>query len=246
MSPDGSGVARVSERAAWDPAWSPGGDRLAVSLNYRVTTSVAVMGADGSGFIEIVPYDVVYFGYGPAWSPTGERIAFTGFGIEGTDHGLYTIAADGTDRQHVAAVPGVASFVRESYGSTSWSPDGALIAFDAQGDVFTVAPDGSGLRNLTPSPNSGGGEPDFSPDGRSIAYTRDGDIWVIGASGGKPKRLTAGPASDSGPAFSPDGTRIAFARDGDIWVMTLKTHRERNLTPDSTQDDYQPNWLPVH
>ena len=113
----------------------------------------------------------------------------------------------------------------------SWSPDGARIAFQAYWDgnyhVWSVAPDGSGLRQHTRGPYDHR-EPHWSPDGDRIAFSSDRagsyDIWTLAVDDGSVTRLTDAPGSEYGPAFSPDGDRLAFAAAGSgnaagIWVL---------------------------
>jgi TolB protein len=84
--------------------------------------------------------------------------------------------------------------------------------------IFTVRPDGSGLRRLT---NVGRGHhavsPAFSPDGRRIAYYSDVsgnyEIWVMDADGGHKTRLTHDERFvNLRPRWSPDGSAIVFSR----------------------------------
>ena len=113
----------------------------------------------------------------------------------------------------------------------SWSPDGDRITFQAYWDgnyhVWSVAPDGSGLRQHTRGPYDHR-EPHWSPDGHRIAFSSDRagsyDIWTLAVDGGAVTRLTDAPGSEYGPAFSPDGDRLAFAAAGSgdaagIWVL---------------------------
>ena len=115
----------------------------------------------------------------------------------------------------------------------SWSPDGTRIAFQAYWDgnyhVWSVAPDGSGLRQHTRGPYDHR-EPHWSPDGDRIAFSSDRmgsyDIWMLAVDGGAVTRMTEAPGSEYGPAFSPDGRRLAFAAAGSgdaagIWVLGL-------------------------
>lgn len=89
------------------------------------------------------------------------------------------------------------------YGA-SWSPDGALIAFDqsnADSDnadgifqLWVIRPDGSGLRQVTTIPR-GGSSPSWSPDGRRLAFLAEGAgrkkyVATIGLDGSGLKRLT--------------------------------------------------------
>ncbi len=113
----------------------------------------------------------------------------------------------------------------------SWAPDGTRIAFQAYWDgnyhVWSVAPDGSGLRQHTRGPYDHR-EPHWSPDGDRIAFSSDRmgsyDIWTLAVDGGAVTRVTEAPGSEYGPAFSPDGRRLAFAAAGSgdaagIWVL---------------------------
>ena len=93
----------------------------------------------------------------------------------------------------------------------------ALIAFVAEGDLWTVARDGGLATRLIHEPEQVF-LPRFSPDGAIIAFTwrRAGleDVWLIPASGGPPRQLTHGPSS--GPCdnmvtgWTPAGRYILF------------------------------------
>lgn len=80
----------------------------------------------------------------PAFSPDGTRLVFTS-------------AQDGFNRLYVMdiATGERQLLTRDSFGyMPAWSPDGSLIAFmsnheDRSGDIYIIAPDGSGLRRLT-------------------------------------------------------------------------------------------------
>ena len=104
---------------------------------------------------------------------------------------------------------------------------GGLIAFSTGADgsdptltsqIFTIRPDGSGLRQAT---HVGAGKhalnPGFSATGKQIAFESDVtgnfEVWVMNADGSGQTELT----KDSGfanfhPRWSPDGATIAFTR----------------------------------
>lgn len=95
-------------------------------------------------------------------------------------------------------------------------------------DIYSVEPDGSGLRQITSTPTDEM-EPSLSPDGQSVVYAQqlaagrcDGcpqTLWRISVNGGTPQELTSHTYQDAAPfdqdpTWSPDGTQIAFQRSG--------------------------------
>jgi TolB protein len=99
------------------------------------------------------------------------------------------------------------------------------------GDIYTVAPDGTGLVQVTSGPDDDR-SPSWSPDygkivfGRRSAYGQPVSLWVVNADGSGLHQLFAdGPnTNDDEPTWSPDGSRILFTR----WWIDAKnaTHRE--------------------
>jgi Tol biopolymer transport system component len=79
------------------------------------------------------------------------------------------------------------------------------LVFTRSGDLYSVLPDGTGLRRLT---TTGGATGRWSPNGKQIAFERGGYIWIMSADGSHQRRLVPG----WGPSWSPDGTRIAGDR----------------------------------
>src|SRR5262245_63926511 len=73
------------------------------------------------------------------------------------------------------------------------SPDGSTLAFDWNGDIWTVPTTGGLAKPLTQNP-ARDREPKFSPDGKEIAFISDRDgspqVHVVPAQGGIPKQLT--------------------------------------------------------
>jgi TolB protein len=107
--------------------------------------------------------------------------------------------------------------------SSTWSPDGQEIAFEAvgmkgQSDIFVGDWAGVKWTNLTNSPYFDG-DPDWSPDGRTIAYTgKNGDpdnsifAFSITPDGiNKQQLLTALTfPSITRLSWSPDGNKVVF------------------------------------
>jgi Tol biopolymer transport system component len=100
------------------------------------------------------------------------------------------------------------------------SPRGDQISFftlaPSQEDIFVVAPDGSGLRQLTDDPQRDRA-PRWSPDGKQIAFfsSRSGkfEIWTIHQDGSGLRQITSTPGKGSAalPVWSPDGTHLAYS-----------------------------------
>ena len=90
-------------------------------------------------------------------------------------------------------------------------------ADDANGDIYVVNTDGTGLKRLTDDPQLED-HPAWSPDGRKIAYAHwpsntsmaGCTIWVMNADGSGKKQLTKGALGAVWPEWSPDGKQIAF------------------------------------
>ena len=127
----------------------------------------------------------------------------------------------------------------------------ALIAFSSNAvdleAIFTVRPDGSGLRNLTPR-----GEfernPVWSPDGRKILFAREADLYVMQADGTGRVLIAPGSAEGGGYNWSPDGSMIAFTPSGlfgdvfiqELWVMGADGSNPRRLAAEGSS----PTWAP--
>jgi hypothetical protein len=128
------------------------------------------------------------------------------------------------------------------------------IAFQSRRDgnfeIYTAAPDGRDVRNVSMHP-AHDGEPAWSPDHTRIAFDSDRggnfDIYVMNADGSDIVQLTTEPAPDGYPTWSPDGSRIAFSsfRDGnsEIYVMNADGTGAQRLTK-NLSDDSKPVWSP--
>jgi Tol biopolymer transport system component len=198
MSHDGSGARRVAScESPCDqlsyPSWSPDGSSLVVSRFDELSGT-----AWGPSAIEVVDVAtgnrrVVWQStdgseayHVPRWSPDGTRIVFTvETYTDATESTLMStrlaiVKADGTSSEPVP----ITAPDRGAWGG-DWSPDGTAIAFFSNfdpaapqdrttaTDIYTVRPDGTGLRNVT---NLGLGseraiEPTWTSDGSGFVFT---------------------------------------------------------------------------
>ncbi len=113
------------------------------------------------------------------------------------------------------------------------SPDGALIAFSYQGDIWTVPTQGGKAMRLTIHEGYEG-NPVFSPDGKHIAFSSarygNSDVFTIPVDGGAPTRLTWHSSSDQVTDWTANGnilfeTRRAFAsveREQEIYQVPVE------------------------
>lgn len=99
------------------------------------------------------------------------------------------------------------------------------------GDVYRMNADGSGLVNLTESPDRYTSL-DITPDGRTVIFGRQNDcqIWTMGPDGSNQK-----PISDScgaAPHLSPDGRLVVYVSDNAIHVMGIDGTGSREVSMD--------------
>ena len=124
------------------------------------------------------------------------------------------------------------------------SPDGKLIAFSYQGDIWAVPVEGGRAMRLTVH-EAYDYAPVWSPDGSEIAFSSDrfgnDDIYVIPSAGGVAERLTYMSAGDAACAWTPDGGAVIFASNRD-WsshrVPVLYTVPRAGGTPTVLMPEY--------
>ena len=119
-------------------------------------------------------------------------------------------------------------------------------------EIFSVKPDGTGLRRLTDNDVPEGGV-SVSPSGRRIAFsvggdTYDTDLYLMDAFGRHRQRLVELRGGNSSPTWSPDGRWIAFSnirprRGADVFVVRRDGEGLRRLT-DTRADESAPAWSP--
>jgi Tol biopolymer transport system component len=143
---------------------------------------------------------------------------------------------------------------------------GRIAFFDLFGrggsEIYSIAPDGSHRRQLTPDKRTTSVDPAWSPDGSTIAYAGHWNgcsqcIFAMNADGTGRRVLFDPPdlrrfTTVEHPTWSPDGTEIAFCastpRYGSsrIWVVnadgSLATLKD--LSGKSHDQDCEPEWSP--
>jgi Tol biopolymer transport system component len=219
MSPNGSGLVRLTRSAASDsnPTWSADGRRIAFESNRHADrrsyghhdSDVFVMNANGSGIREVTFSN--RFDGDPAWSRQNV-IAFESERNGASD--VYSIRPDGGGERRLTVSPAFD-------GDPAWSPNGRRIAFTSERDggdreLYVMNADGTEQTRLTTSAGFDQ-NPSWSPNGRLIAFDsmRDGnlEIYVMNPDGTNVRRLTDHPSIDAIPNWSQDGSRIVFVSE---------------------------------
>jgi Tol biopolymer transport system component len=120
-----------------------------------------------------------------------------------------------------------------AFSNEQFMPGGRFVVYATScpappSDIYSVSPDGTGLRRLTTSPYDDT-QPALSPDGSTIAYVEKDNavkcggctetMWLMNADGSAAHALpnatdSADTPYDDYPTFSPDGSQLLFVRGG--------------------------------
>jgi len=186
----------------------------------------------------------------PAWSPSGDRIAYHHNALWTPDSvddvsGLYLLNLE-TDSTRL--------LVEGSARSPDWRPDGERVAFTT-GNVFTVRPDGSDLKQVTDFGDSF--FPNWSPHGNRLAFDtsyRDENgahvIWLSDPTGSNLTDISEhGVGEWRNPDWSPDGRKLVHLRFLDdtfgeeVFIMDSTGSNPVRLT-NNERNDRSPAWSP--
>lgn len=126
--------------------------------------------------------------------------------------------------------------------STTAAPTGRIV-FQKEGpkygdgQLFTIRPDGKGLRQITHGPTSWVNA-DWSPDGKTLAFSHylsdRAPISLMNADGTNLREVTPEGNQDA-PSFTPDGKSLVYTRDpspsqNGIWTIKIDGTGLRQLT----------------
>jgi Tol biopolymer transport system component len=156
MKPNGSERALVLRNAS-QASWSPDGKQLVVVAATKLSTTLAVVNADGTDVRMLRGTAEASW---PKWSPDGKLIAFLD-----ANGRLALITPEGDP---------VAMPTKVESGGASWSPDSSRLAYTSygkDGHSFVVVLDlASGRETTVPGSQGATETPTWSPEGDQIAF----------------------------------------------------------------------------
>ena len=241
---------------AFNPAYSPDGQHIAVDASWAAARRIWVLDRQGHNPQQVTTdtsEEVAHVA--PAWSPDGRKIVFQN--LVRTKFDIRTVNLDSKQMNWIT---------NDSLTNIrpSWSPSGRFIYFSSyrSGGIniwrAAVNKDGT-LSGSLQQVTTGAGqdvEVAVSPDSKRLAYAtlrQNADIWRLpvspqtGLSTGMPEAVISTTREDSRGSWSPDSKMVAFnsdrAGDMNIWLSMLADSSTRQLTT-GHGGDFQANWSP--
>jgi Tol biopolymer transport system component len=165
-SSDGGDLQRVTSDPTGDDCpsdYSPNGKRLVITRANDTTYEIDTVKLDGSGLTRITPEGMEFNFCNGNWSPQGNQIVLSAHVPNGDYHSsVWVVHSDGTGLRQLPIAGPCGGLLSDptTFGCFNpvWSPDGQKIAFgrnqdDGQRDLYTVSADGSGLFQVTHTPD---------------------------------------------------------------------------------------------
>jgi Tol biopolymer transport system component len=171
ISSDGSGLRLLTTKGldVGGTAISPDGSKIAFEATGHESQDIYVIDTDGSGLRRLTR-DPSVDQY-PQWSPDGSTIVYDNAGSNPGDDpqfartaDIWSVSVNGGSPVRLTSTPGPDS-------TPSYSPDGSMIAYFHDGDVWVMRANGSHQRQLIRQGGRGGFTPRWSPDGSKVAFT---------------------------------------------------------------------------
>ncbi|HUM48318.1 MAG TPA: hypothetical protein PLD84_15410 [Chitinophagales bacterium] len=142
-----------------------------------------------------------------------------------------------------------------AYYNPKWSPDGTSIVFestmDGKSSIYTILPDGSGLRKITDT-TFDYGQPSWSPDGMYLVYygsVHPMQLFINASKGGEQRKLPTPGYDAYEPVWSLQN-KLAFdsramgQTPNDIAVMNTDGTGFTKITVDEKYESSSPQWSP--
>ncbi len=232
LSPDGATIAYLSEGS------SPFIDLYLADVKHGRIERRLIGSTRRSDFESLR-----YLSSAGAWSPDGRSLAIAAKHA-GADDLVIVDVRHGRERRRIR-------LPLDGVTMPTWSPDGARIAFSGTrggySDLYTIAADGSDLRQLTDDPFADL-HPAWSPDGTTLAFATDRGpgcdlarlvtaplaVALYDLEGGTIEILPSVAGTSVNPQWAPDGRSLAFVSDRtgtpNIFLFDLDARATYQLT----------------
>lgn len=252
MLPDGRRQVRLTFTAdAWEnaPAGSPDGRWIAyerVDVDSGNPSQIWLMSRDGRGSVMLTdgPFDNLH----PTWSADSRKLALAS--DRDGDWDIYVLDL---------ATRGLVKLTDDAWYDVQpdWSKATGRIAFTSnrhtgQGEIFTMAADGSDVRRLTTNVN-GDASPSWSPGGERVAFwgsrPQGQGLYTVRSDGSDVRLVAPQALRPGGPAWGFAGESIVFSgyRSGSGYSEIMRMEADGSglvlLTNNEVNFDYSPNWL---
>ena len=251
-----SGQETLLVRNAFDPAFSPDGNRVAVDASWAGPRRIWTLDSSGHNPQQLTTENSEAVNHlNPRWSPNGKFIVFVN--KDSTKFDVHVVDVESKKTTYLTDD-------RATSIQPVFSPTGKYIYFTSyrSGGLnlwrVPVGRDGSrngALEQVTTGPGQDL-QAVFTPNGKRLAFAilrQNAQVWALpvspsdGSVTGEPRSLISSTREDSRAAWAPEGRRIAFNSDRsgsmNIWLANADGSSARQLTTGGG-GDYQPTWSP--
>jgi Tol biopolymer transport system component len=235
----GERLKRLTRGDTRQPMWSPDGTKVVYAKGFENKLEIWVVRADGAHHRQVT--DNRKLDQWPSWAPASRKVVVQRYNADHIHASrLFIVRADGSGERGLT----------DGYidRCPDWAPDGSRIAFDRfQGaDIYSIKPNGSGLKQLTSGPGDDIGAK-WSPDAHRILFTRSIDqertnLYVMKRDGTNVSQVTNTEYGEGNYAWSPNGKRIAFIASDSIWVMKSDGSDVTRVAGNVGHPDVAPSW----
>lgn len=201
--------------------WNAALNRITFASDRKNTDEIWTVSPDGSELSSVTMHSMLSYYIEPSFSPDGKWIVFESdieVSEEERQGSIMKVKTDGSEVKCLTDGMGGGTDDR----LPNWSPMGDRILFQRRKpgsddwNLYTMAPDGSDIRQVTEVPSSDT-DASWSSDGKWIVYSSDHggipipNIFIIPSGGGTPTRVTRNDSNEEGAAsWSPDCRWIVF------------------------------------